>query len=306
MSKTHLYRNMAALPSLPAMRAFDAAARLGSFRAASEELHVSPTAISHHIRGLENQLGLKLFERFGRDAVLTEDGKRLAGATAQAFGILGEAIRKLQRTSRKVVRLAAGPIFTARWLMPRISSFWEAHPDIELEVLPTHRPGALDPKTKNADIVISWERLADMPKTAPKLLELRPVAIASQDYIDRHGPIGAPGDLLNKPILHQRNHWGWLDWFAAMGVLPDAPLRGAIFEDANILLRGAAEGQGAVVGWLPLIDQDLREGRVRRLFDEEIPPTQGYFVEVRDGTETRRETQGVIDWLVSPSKVPKD
>ena len=75
MSNTHLYKNMVALPSLPAMRAFDAAARLGSFRAASEELRVSPTAISHHIRGLENQLGVKLFERSGRDAVLTEDGK---------------------------------------------------------------------------------------------------------------------------------------------------------------------------------------------------------------------------------------
>ena len=288
------------------MRAFDSAARLGSFRAASEELHVSPTAISHHIRGLENQLGVKLFERSGRDVVLTENGKRLAEATAQAFGILGDAVRKLKRTSRKVVRVAAGPILTARWLMPRISSFWEVHPDIELEVLPTHRPGALAQKTSNADIVINWERLADMPKTSLKLLELHPVAIASQDYIDRHGPISAPGDLLNKPILHQRNHWGWLDWFAAMGVLSDLPLRGAVFEDANILLRGASEGQGAVVGWLQLIDPDLREGRVRRLFDEEIPPTHGYFVEAGDGTETRRETQDVIDWLVSPPKVPKN
>ena len=103
-------------PSLPALRAFDAAARQGSFRAAAEKLSVTPTAISHHIRGLEDQLGAKLFDRIGRDVSLTEDGKRLAQATGQAFGILDSAVRAVQRNVRKVVRLSAGPIFTARWL----------------------------------------------------------------------------------------------------------------------------------------------------------------------------------------------
>ena len=92
------------IPSLPALRAFDAAAQQGSFRAAAEKLSVTPTAISHHIRGLEDQLGAKLFERVGRDVALTEDGKRLAEATAQAFGLLGDAVRSLRRSSRKVVR----------------------------------------------------------------------------------------------------------------------------------------------------------------------------------------------------------
>lgn len=115
-------------PSLPALRAFDAAARLGRFRTAAEELPVTPTAISDHIRGLEDQLGVQLFTRSGRDVVLTEDGRRLAEATGQAFGTLDDAVRALQRRSRKVVRLSAGPIFTARWLMPRISDFWETHP----------------------------------------------------------------------------------------------------------------------------------------------------------------------------------
>lgn len=288
------------LPSLSALRAFDAAAKRGSFRAAAEHLSVTPTAISHHIRGLEDQLGVKLFERAGREVALTEDGRRLADTTLQAFGMLDETVRALRRTSRKVVRLAAGPIFTARWLMPRISDLWDQHPKIELEVVPSYRPRMGD--QTHADIVISWERLRDMPERADKLLELRPVAIASEDYILQHGPIRDPSELLQKPILHQRNHWGWLDWFAAMGVQPKTPLRGAVFEDANILLRGAAEGQGAVVGWLPLIDQDLREARVVRLFDETITPTHGYFVESRDRAQTRRETQDVIDWLVSQNR----
>ncbi|WP_050604303.1 LysR family transcriptional regulator [Ruegeria sp. 6PALISEP08] len=285
------------LPSLSALRAFDAAAKAGSFRAAAERLAVTPTAISHHIRGMEGQLGTLLFERVGREVRLTEDGKRLAETTAQAFGLLEDTVGTLRRTSRKVVRLAAGPILTARWLMPRISDLWQSFPGVELEVVPFYRPRMGD--QTHADIVLSWHRLADMPRGALKLLELRPVAIASAQYIKQYGPIDTPEDLLNKPILHQRNHWGWLDWFVAMNVQPSSALEGVIFEDANILLRGAAEGQGAVVGWLPLIDQDLREGRVLRLFDEDIKPTHGYFVEAQDESRDRREVQNVLQWLVS-------
>ena len=181
-----------------------------------------------------------------------------------------------------------------------ISEFWAQHPGIELEVLPSYRPRMGD--RAHADIAIGWERLADMPSSSIKLLELRPVVIASESYIDQHGPINAPSDLLSKPILHQRNHWGWLDWFAAMGIQPNAQLRGPVFEDANVLLRGAAEGQGAIVGWLPLIDQDLREGRVIRLFDEDITPTHGYFVEIRDRAQSQRDTNAVVEWLTSQSR----
>lgn len=287
-------------PSLPALRAFNSAAQYQSFRAAAEALSVTPTAVSHHIRGLEDQMGVKLFERVGRDVVLTEDGKRLAEATAQAFGILDDAVRKLRRSTRKAVRLAAGPIFTARWLMPKISDFWETHPDIELEVVPFYQPGLLD--RENVDVVIRWERMAEMPENAVKLIELSPVAIASERFTARYGRVTSPEDLLQVPLLHQRNHWGWLDWFSAMNVQVAGPLRGPVFEDANALLRGAAEGQGAIVGWLPLIDQDLKEGRVARLFDEEITPTHGYYIEAWKGSQRHREARYAIEWLASQNK----
>ena len=283
-------------PSLPALRAFDAAAQHGSFRAAAEKLLVTPTAISHHIRGLEEQFGVKLFDRVGRDVVLTETGKRLAEATLQAFGTLDEAILALGRSSRKVVRLVGGPFFAARWLMPKMGDFWEAHPDIELEVIPSYYPGAHD--RQNADISIRWDRMSEMPSNAKKLLELSPVAIASADFIEKSGPITSPQTLLDLPLLHQRNHWGWLDWFVAMGTSVDTSLRGPVFEDANVLLRGAAQSQGAIVGWLPLIDQDLAEGRVMRLFDEKIAPTHGYFIEVGKSGDLRRETRKVAKWLL--------
>lgn len=282
-------------PSLPALRAFDAAAQHGSFRAASEYLSVTATAISHHVRGLEDHLGTKLFVRSGRDVILTEDGARLAEATGQAFGILDDAVRTLHRDTRKVVRLAVGPIFTARWLMPRMSEFWQAHPNIELEFLPSVEPGAFANET--VDIVIRWDRIEGSDPKASKLLELSPAAIASKAFVEAHPAICHPDDLKRLPLLHQRNHWGWLDWFTAMNVAVDSPLRGPIFQDANTLLRGAADGQGVVIGWLPLIDQDLADGRVVRLFDEEIPPTHGYFVETRGGHAHRAEVRRVVEWL---------
>ncbi|MEX0307678.1 MAG: LysR substrate-binding domain-containing protein [Ruegeria sp.] len=282
-------------PSLPALRAFDTAAQQGSFRAAAQELSVTPTAISHHIRGLENQLGLKLFEREGRDVALTEAGRRLAKSTRQAFGILDAAVLALQNSARKAVRVSAGPIFTARWLMPRISDFWQAHHDIELEVVPSFQPGTH--VRENVDIAIRWDRLAGADENAIKLLVLNPVAIASESFLAKHGPIENPVDLLRMPLLHQKSHWGWLDWFAAMGVTSDNSLQGPVFEDANVLLRGAAEGQGVVVGWLPLIDQDLAERRVVRVFNENIAPTHGYFLEVSEGGSLRPEVRQVVNWL---------
>lgn len=285
--------------SLTALRAFDAAARNGSFRAAAADLTVTPTAISHHIRGLEDQFGVKLFRREGRDVTLTAEGRRLAHATSQAFGLLDSAVQSMHRSARKAVRVSAGPIFTARWLMPRISDFWEAHPEIELEVVPALYPGAHE--RENVDIIIRWDRIADMAEGAIKLLELSPVAIASEEFVITRGPIDHPKDLLTLPLLHQRNHWGWRDWFEAMGVSIADLLYGPIFEDANVLLRGAAEGQGAIIGWLPLIDQDLAENRVVRIFDERINPTHGYFIDVQHTSRTRSEVREVEDWLVTQS-----
>ena len=292
------------LPSLPALRAFDAAARLGSFRAAATHLSVTPTAISHHIRTLEEAFGVRLFERDGRKVRLSGDGIQLAEATGRAFGILETAVDSIRRTSQPVVRLGAGPIFTARWLMPRISDLWERHPTHSLEVVPTFRPRDL--KRGTVDIVVRWERLGDMPENAVKLLTLQPAAVASPGFVAKHGPFGQPSDLLRVPILHQRNHWGWRDWFMSQGIKASTGLRGPVFDDANVLLRGAAEGQGAIVGWLPLIDQDLGEGRVVRLFDEEITPTHGYFAEILENTHINREVRIVFDWLISQSAEGKE
>ncbi len=283
--------------NLTALKAFDTAARCGSFRAAAEELSVTPTAISHHIRGLEEQLGTNLFLRSNRKVTLTTEGKRLARATSEAFGILDDAIDTFRRFSDKVVRIAAGPIITARWIMPKMGDFWQRYPDYTLEVLPANRPQ--DFERNSIDIVIKWERLCDIPHSAIQLLELQPVAVASPKFIRDYGPFSKPADLLDAPIMHQRNHWGWHDWFSAHDLQLNQKLNGPIFDDAHILLRGANEGQGAIVGWLPLINQDLKQGRIVRLFNEDIEPTHGYYIEIPNANRNSRAINTVVEWLSS-------
>lgn len=281
------------LPSLNALRAFDTAAGTGSFKSAAEALHVSPTAISHHIRGLEQELGVALFHRDGRRITLTPEGRQLSRDVAQAFVQLDKAVARARRAKTpQAIRIAAGPFFAARWLMPRLAHFWAEHPDLALEVVPV--PRKIDDRDINADIVIEW---GDRTQNAPEpLLDLRPVAIACPDLIERLGRPKRPADLLKMPLIHQRDTSSWADWFRAMGV--DAPgLTGAMFEDANAVLRGATEGHAVTLGWLPLIESELETGRLVRLFDETVGSKKQYHIRVPHDGDQGTNVLTIVQWL---------
>lgn len=144
-----------ALPSLHALRAFEAAARLGAFNRAAAELNVSPTAISHHIRTLETDMGTALFVRAARGISLTEAGEKLARSCIDAFGVLDKAVAAARTSSdRLIVSVAFGPILAARWLSPLLSDFWSAFPDVDLRLV--HTPTRIDPTKIEADIVSAW------------------------------------------------------------------------------------------------------------------------------------------------------
>lgn len=282
------------LPSLKALRAFDHAARTGSFKAAAQALNVSPTAISHHIRSLEEDLGVALFERDGRNVTLTPQGQELSADVSQAFAQLVEAVDRTRRTPNgRVIRIAAGPFLAARWLMPRLATFWVDHPQISLEVVPI--PQRLSGRDIDADIVISWDDVSE--ENAQPLLTLTPFAIASPELITRLGRPHHPVDLLEMPLIHQRDTSSWTDWFAAMGVACDGPLQGPIFEDANAVLRGAVDGQGVTLGWMPLIEREIETGRVIQLFDQSVEWKKQYNVSIALRGLRNSASQSVVDWL---------
>lgn len=282
------------LPSLKALRAFDQAVRSGSFKAAAQALNVSPTAISHHIRTLEQDLGVALFERDGRNVILTPQGQELSADVAQAFAQMAQAVERTRRKPRgQAIRIAAGPFFAARCLMPRLATFWVEHPQISLEVVPI--PQRLAGRDIDADIVISWDDIT--AENAQPLLTLTPFAIASPAFIERFGRPNHPVDLVNMPLIHQRDTSSWTDWFAAMDVACVKPLKGPIFEDANAVMRGAVEGQGVTLGWMPLIEHEIETGRVIQLFDQSVAWKKQYYVNVASRGMRNCAAQSVVEWL---------
>ena len=287
------------LPSLKALRAFDQAVRSGSFKAAAQSLNVSPTAISHHIRTLEQDLGVALFERDGRNVILTPQGQELSADVAQAFAQLAQAVERTRRKPRgQAIRIAAGPFFAARWLMPRLATFWVQHPQISLEVVPI--PQRLAGRDIDADIVISWDDIT--AENAQPLLTLTPFAIASPAFIERFGRPNHPVDLVNMPLIHQRDTSSWTDWFAAMDVAFVKPLKGPIFEDANAVMRGAVEGQGVTLGWMPLIEHEIETGRVIQLFDQSVAWKKQYYVNVASRGMRNSAAQSVVEWLYKEAR----
>ena len=126
-------------PPLVALRAFDSAARLGSFREAAEELGVTPGAVSRHIKALEMRLGLRLFERFNRSVVLTADGRRLAQGVADAFERLESALEAVRPGRSRQLRISALPSLAGKWLSPRLHRFSEDNPDLDLIVFAEDR-----------------------------------------------------------------------------------------------------------------------------------------------------------------------
>ena len=288
---------MPALPSLPALRAFDAAARLGSFRSASEELNVSPTAISHHIRGLEAQLKLTLFIRSGRQVVLTDEGMRLAEEVAKAFRILERAILDVSSQSDHTkIRIAMGPSFATRWMLPRLTDFNAQFPEIDLELVQT--PLLVSPQNVDADIFITWGDGYWHDMIANRLMGVMASPVASPDLLTRLGAPAAPAELLGFPLIHQRDTVGWTAWFAHHDVSMVDALPGPMIEDTNVVLQAAIAGQGVVMGWRPLIDRELDDGKLVQLFDAIRSEIRAYYLVRRKNDARHTVIDTICRWLL--------
>lgn len=265
------------LPSLHGLRAFEAAARLGSFKAAAEALHVSPTAISHHIRGLEQEIGIKLFERHLRRVSLTAPGLRLSAAATASLTTLAQALDDIREDQKaRHVTIAAGPFIAARWVIPLFARLGARFPDTELRLSQIF--GAIDPATVDAEIILAWGH-GDWPGfTAQKLWTIRSAPIANTAMARQIGALDDISKLLDVHLIHHRDHEGWSRWFANAGVDVQHRLRGTIIEDANMVVRSVMEGHGIALGWIPLINAEVESGDIVRLTEASFEEERSYFL----------------------------
>lgn len=264
----------ARIPNMQALRAFEAAARLGSLTQAATALNLTHGAISHQVKALEAELGVRLVERAGRGVRLTDEGARFAARVKDALDRLADAVREatLQANPRRI-RVSVVPSFAARWLLPRIGRFVAAHPDVDLDVRAA--TAMVDFQREDVDFGIRhgtgpWpglhvEHLFDetyFPVCSPRMAR---------------GKLPArPADLARHMLLRGEGE-PWAPWFRAAGLDWPEPARGPMFNDSSHMVQAAAEGQGIALARESLLGNDLRTGALVRLFDVSVPSPRRFF-----------------------------
>jgi len=294
------------LPPLNALKAFESAARLGSFSHAADELHVTHGAISRHIQLLEQWLGTPMFRRLNRRVVLTEPGRVYLAEIGAAFDRIALATAQhLQPERVRLLRVNATPTVTLRWLIPRLSSFHLSHPATEVRLTTSNAPVASVEEPcdiilrRGADDVpgynVAWT-LADfrIPVCSPKLLARAPL---------RH-----LRDLEKHTLLHAATRPGvWPDWLKAAGIPDLKPRQSLVLEHSYQTLQGALDGLGVAAASLPTVADDLAAGRLVLPFPEPKLPAEGYRAYV---PKTKAREAGVMafcEWLqriTAPPTIP--
>lgn len=283
------------VPPLPALRAFESVARQGSLRLAAEELNVTQGAVSHQIRFLQQTLGVELLVRQGRGVVLTPAGQRLAPALGDALARLAQVVDAVRPDAQdKPLRISVLPSFAAKWLLPRLSAFMAAHPDIALtldanvNVVNLHNTGI--------DLAFRYGPGQWPGVQAERLMGEEMLAVCSPLY--RHGKLPTrPRDLLRHPLLRDESARAWHDWFRAAGVNGTVPKPAMAYSDAGLLLQAVLAGQGVALVRSVLAHDDIAAGRLSVLPGPRLPAAYAYYV-VTDLRDTLPPNgQVFVDWV---------
>ena len=275
------------LPPLHTLPAFEAAARLGSFLAAAEALHLTPSAISHRIKQLEEHLGQPLFERRHRAVVLTAAGRRYLAVVREALLRLDEASAVLRAPSRERLRISAAPALGSKWLVARVAEYQQRHPDLEFTLGTATGLGPL--LYGEADIGLRYGEEEWPGLLAWKLFEERVFPVCSPALA---AGLQMPADLdgvrlLRHPLL------SWSRWFAAAGLRRPEPASGPTYEDALLMLEAAVAGHGVALMAATLAQPYLDEGRLVRPFAEDCPDRSFYIV----APPTVQEKPAIMDFI---------
>jgi LysR family glycine cleavage system transcriptional activator len=295
------------LPPLNALRAFEATARHLSFTRAADELHVTPAALSHQIKGLEEFLGLKLFHRRPRAIELTDAGRRIYPGLHQGFVQIRQAIASLDRLRNdRVLVVSAPPGVTAKWLAPRLHRFLATVGDIDARISSTM--AMADFTTDGVDVAIRNLILGapvDPELVTVKLADIVMLPVASPRLLAERGPLVSPAQLAELPLIHDDSLAGrpmiptWPDWFEAAGFpLADAS-RGLRFSSADHAIEAAGEGAGVLLAYSLLAHDDLRTGRLVAPFDIALATNRAFHFVCPKTIEHRPKVRAFRDWLIS-------
>lgn len=273
------------LPPLNSLRAFEAAGRLLSFSKAAAELHVTPAAISHQIKGLEEYLRVQLFRRSTRRLFLTEQGQLALAHFREGFDRLAKGVEALRtRGERGVLTVSTAPSFAAKWLVPRLGGFAQQYPEVDLRL--AANTALVDFDRDNVDAAIRFGRGVYDRLATYKLFGESLTPMLSPKLMGRRKSMKNPADLARLPLLHDDSvrmtgrQPGWAEWFKLAGVADAQTSRGIHFDDGHLVLQAASEGRGVALGRAVLAAADLASGALVAPFAITIPLDVGYYVVV--------------------------
>ncbi|WP_035669585.1 transcriptional regulator GcvA [Bradyrhizobium liaoningense] len=294
----------ARLPSLNGLRAFEAAARHLSFTLAASELNVTQTAISHQIRRLEEELGIRLFIRQNRALALTPEARDYLPGVRAAFNDLRLATdRLLRKEDDKVLTVSTLASLAAKWLLPRLTDFQEQHPGIDVRI--TTSTSLVDFQRDNVDAAIRYGRGQWPGVRADWLMADELFPVCSPSLLRGDKPLRQPEDLRNHPLLHtsNANSDDWRLWLTAAGLPADiARHPGITFDMIFMTIQAAIDGIGVAMGRTSYVQDDIAKGRLVVPFKIALPADAGFYLVAPEGRREVPKLASFRQWLIAATQ----
>lgn len=286
------------LPSLNGLRAFEAAARHLSFTKAADELHVTQTAISHQIRRLEEELGLNLFTRRHRGLQLTGQGEQLAVTARQAFDDLRRATQRLRQSEDdNRITITTLPSLAAKWLIPKLGAFQDRHPEIEVRVNTSTE--SLDLRERGIDVALRYGYGAWAGMISKFLMTESLTPVCSPKLLAEGPSLKTPADLARHTLLYVASYRDeWQTWLTAAGAPDVKAARTITFDMSMMALQAAMDGMGVALGREPMVDADLKAGRLVAPMNISLRSDAGYYVVMAPESAERPAVQAFRDWVL--------
>ena len=291
---------MLSLPSLNGLRAFEAAARHLSFTRAAAELNVTQTAISHQIRRLEEQLGIRLFERRTRELLLTREAAAYLPAVQGAFEELRQATARLQRPARGgMLTVSTTASLAAKWLVTRVAAFQDANPGIEVRISTSSH--LVDFVREEVDMAVRYGRGSWPGLRATWLMAEDIFPVCSPALLRDGKPLRKPADLADHTLLHTTtSREDWQLWLTAAGLpISIAARRGLSFDQSFMAVQAAVEGLGVALGRTRFVEADIAAGRLVVPFDVVLPADAGFYIVAPEETADTPKIALFHDWLIA-------
>ncbi|HYH41979.1 MAG TPA: transcriptional regulator GcvA [Burkholderiales bacterium] len=289
------------LPSLNALKAFEASARQESFTKAAHELCVTQGAVSQQVKGLEAELGVRLFRRERQRLVITDAGRTYLEVVRDAFDRLAMGTeRLLQREKSGTLTITTSPNFAAKWLVHRLGRFSAAHPEIDLRVSASLQH--VDFAREDIDLALrhgdgQWPGLH---VTRLCTEELFPVC--SPALLKGRGALRRPGDIRHHTLLHANGPGDWAHWLARVGLDSAEFKHGIVFDQASMAIDAAVDGQGIALARTALASWDLSSGRLVRPFAQALEAPYAFWIVCPRSAAELPKVSAFRDWVLAEAK----